>query len=284
LVFAGLIPKLFGKKIVLDIHDSMPETFAAKFSRARAAQQVLRLEERVSASIAQKIVCVNEPQRIALVKRGIAQDKTLVSMNVPDPALFPARPIAEVNRRTLNLVYHGTMAERLGVDLIIRAVSVLRHKVPYVQLHLWGRGDDLASFQQLAQELSIEGAIDFRPQGFALDALAEQLAGMDIGVVGNRRSPAGELMLPVKLLEYMAVGIPAVVPRLNAIEHYFTDDMVTFYEPDDVDGLAAAISALHGDAQQRRVQVLNAQRFLCLHGWKHHSERLITMYGDLSES
>ncbi len=61
---------------------------------------------------------------------------------------------------------------------------------------------------------------------------------MDIGVVGNRRSVACELMLPVKLVEYVSLGIPAVVPRLKTIEHYFSDDMVTYYEPDDVQSLA----------------------------------------------
>ena len=55
---------------------------------------------------------------------------------------------------------------------------------------------------------------------------------MDVGVVGNRRSAAGDLMLPVKLLEYVSLGIPAVVPRLRTIEHYFTDDMVAYYEPE----------------------------------------------------
>ncbi len=68
---------------------------------------------------------------------------------------------------------------------------------------------------------------------------------MDIGVVGNRRSAAGDLMLPVKLLEYVSLGIPAVVPRLKAIEHYFSDEMVAFYEPDNVDSLADAILRLH---------------------------------------
>ena len=49
---------------------------------------------------------------------------------------------------------------------------------------------------------------------------------MDLGVVGNRRSVASDLMLPVKLMEYVSQMIPAVVPRLKTIEHYFSDDMV----------------------------------------------------------
>src|SRR5687767_14406569 len=110
LVLAGLVPRLAGRKVVLDVHDSVPETFAAKFSDAPLAQQMLRLEERLSALVAHKVICVNDPQRATLVARGIPADKTFVSMNVPDPKIFGAqlngRQHAEPGR--LNLVYHGT--------------------------------------------------------------------------------------------------------------------------------------------------------------------------------
>ena len=43
LVFAGLVPRLAGRKVVLDVHDSVPETFAAKFS-----EHVARSEGAVS--------------------------------------------------------------------------------------------------------------------------------------------------------------------------------------------------------------------------------------------
>ena len=32
LVFAGIVPRLFGKRLVLDVHDSVPETYMAKFN------------------------------------------------------------------------------------------------------------------------------------------------------------------------------------------------------------------------------------------------------------
>ena len=59
-------------------------------------------------------------------------------------------------------------------------------------------------------------------------------------------------MLPVKLLEYVSLGIPAVVPRLKTIEHYFSDDMVAYYEPEDVESLADAIYRLYREPERRR--------------------------------
>ena len=102
------------------------------FPRLLSFTRLLCLEERLSAAIAHKVICVNHPQRATLVARGIPDAKTFVSMNVPDPRIFGSHSanghVPDPAR--LNLVYHGTMAERLGVDLLIRAVAQLRDRVP----------------------------------------------------------------------------------------------------------------------------------------------------------
>jgi glycosyltransferase involved in cell wall biosynthesis len=281
LVLAGLAPRLLGSKVVLDVHDSVPETYETKFGRSRTLQLCLRLEERLSARLAHKVICVNHPQCDVLVGRGIPASKTFVSMNVPDPGIFKPVLRRVAARGGLDLVYHGTMAERLGVDLIIRAVAQVRQLVPEVRLHLWGGGDDVNRFQTLARELGLDTTVSFRPQGVPLHDLPQQLSGMDIGIVGNRRNSATELMLPVKLMEYVALGIPAVVPRLTTIAHYFSDEMVTYYEPEDVDSLAAAVLDLHRDAERRRAQAAAAAAFLLDHGWETRGGELVALYQEL---
>jgi len=253
LVLAGLVPRLAGRKVVLDVHDSVPETFAAKFPSTSLLHRALVLEERLSALVAHKVICVNHPQCDTLVARGIPISKTFVSMNVPDPRIFhhtdltvDARPPGR-----LNLVYHGTMVHRLGVDILIRAVHRLQDRIPAVQLHLWGDGDDLPAFQRLARELNLTDRVLFNPRGYTLEELPARLRTMDLGVVGNRRGSACDLMLPGKLLEYVSVGIPVVAPRLRTIQHYFSEQMVTYYEPENVESLTKALLTLHADAGLR---------------------------------
>jgi glycosyltransferase involved in cell wall biosynthesis len=287
LVFAGLLPRLAGCKVVLDVHDSVPETFASKFSGRSAIQKILCFEEWLSARVAHKVICVNHPQRDALVARGIPASKTFISMNVPDPKIF-ARPVTGAlptpPGQSFNLVYHGTMVERLGVDLIIRAVARLREKMPCAQLHLWGHGDDLASFERLTGELRVDDRVLFNPKGFALQELPRQLASMNLGIVGNRRNVATDLMLPVKLMEYISQGIPVVVPRLKTIEHYFSEGMVAYYEPDDVQSLADAIYRLYCDPQARSTQVERAGAFLSEYGWDRQGTEFVNLYQQLVEN
>jgi glycosyltransferase involved in cell wall biosynthesis len=287
LVFAGLVPRLMGKKVVLDVHDSMPETFITKFSNSPLLWRALCIEEWISARVAHKVICVNHPQRDVLISRGIPAGKTLVSMNAPDPTIFGRAP--HIRRATpadanFNLVYHGTMSERLGVDLTIRAVSELQHQIPNVRLHLWGSGDDLPQFQRLVDELNLTARVAFNPKGYPLNELPERLRSMHLGVVGNRRSAAGDLMLPVKLLEYVSLDIPAVVPRLRTIQHYFTENMVGFYEPENVDSLARVIHQLYLHPEQRCEQALCARGFMERYGWDGQGVELVTEYRALAES
>ncbi|MCK4597891.1 glycosyltransferase, partial [bacterium] len=69
LAFAALVPKILGAKIVLDIHDLMPELYSTKFGLAKSHPliKVLKLQERLSARFAHRVIAVHEPQRRLLV-------------------------------------------------------------------------------------------------------------------------------------------------------------------------------------------------------------------------
>ena len=64
--------------------------------------------------------------------------------------------------------------------------------------------------------------------------ISNMICGMDVGVIANRLSVACELMLPVKLMEYIGLGIPVIVPRRKTIQYYFSEDMVSYFEPENI--------------------------------------------------
>src|SRR5262249_30472720 len=124
----------------------------------------------------------------------------------------------------------------------------------------------------------------FKPKGFPLEELACHLRSMHLGVVGNRRNAASDLMLPVKLMEYVSLKIPVVVPRLRAIEHYFSDDMVAYYEPENVQSLADSIYRLCCAPELRAAQTEQAGRFLRQYGWERQGPEFVTLYERLVEN
>lgn len=285
LVFAATIPRLFGRKVILDIHDSMPETFSTKFKNTnRLIYNIFCWEEAVCCKFANKIICVNHIQRDALIERGIPAHKIDVCMNVPDHKRFSLKESVKYKRSSHNgfkLVYHGTQSKRLGVDLAIRAVAKIVSEIPDLQFHVIGTGDDLEEFIKLSEAIRVEKSVHFSKNNLPVQNLVKMLAQMDLGVVANRKSIATELMLPVKMLEYIALEIPVVVPKLKTIQYYFDDDMVAYFEPEDVDSLAGAILKLYSNEAKRKKQVQSAKRFLELYGWEKHQYDLINLYRNL---
>jgi glycosyltransferase involved in cell wall biosynthesis len=124
---------------------------------------------------------------------------------------------------------------------------------------------------RLADSLGLSSHTHFR-KGVLWDALPQELSMMDVGVVANRASLATHLMLPSKLIDYASLGIPAVVPKLRAIEYYFTSDMVAYFEPEDIEGMARAVLSLYWSKARRQQQAANARRFQETYKWSTNHE------------
>jgi glycosyltransferase involved in cell wall biosynthesis len=138
----------------------------------------------------------------------------------------------------------------------------------------------MKEIQDLGKSLGLGDKIHF-PGIVPVDKLIPILGGMDLGIIPNSRNIATELMLPVKMLECVALGIPVVAPRLKTISHYFTEDMVFFFEPDDIDSMAQAILAASSSREERARRAHEAKRFLEKYGWETHKSDFIEMYKSL---
>ncbi|MGC2172938.1 MAG: glycosyltransferase family 4 protein [Candidatus Sulfotelmatobacter sp.] len=280
LVFAALIPRLFGCKVVLDLHDTVPETYQAKFGKiSRWFLAFLCLEERVCCSLANRIICVNDVQREAVIRRGVQARKIATVITMPR---FIRSRQAQKQEGVFRMVNHGTMSKRLGNDLIIEAAAKLVHEIPGFELHIIGGGDNLSQLLALSGSLGLGEHVYFH-DGVPWDKLAEKLSGMDVGIVANRVNTATELMLPSKLIDYVVLGIPAIVPRLKAIEYYFSPDMVSYFEPEDVDSIVAITVSLYGDKARRERQAVNANKFLEENRWDDRRKGLKGLYDSLFE-
>jgi glycosyltransferase involved in cell wall biosynthesis len=285
LALAGVLPRLFGKKMILDIHDSTPETYFARYGKTpnQLIFKILCWEEALFCSLANNVICVNHVQRDALVKRGIPSQKIAISMNVPDPKWF--RTVNTIkdnkNNKKIKLIYHGTIARRLGIDLAIRAFAKIYNANSRVEFYILGDGEGIDECEELSTLFDVDEYVHFSKKMLPLESLLKILGDMDIGIIANRENPATELMLPVKLLEYISLDIPVIVPRLKAIEYYFTDEMVSYFEPESVDSLANAISHLLNDKIRRNDQTGKAKTFLDRYGWEKHRMDLINLYREI---
>jgi glycosyltransferase involved in cell wall biosynthesis len=168
-------------------------------------------------------------------------------MNVADDDIFrwsEASRSRSPDSEEFRLIYHGTMVYRYGLDLAIQAVAQVQHETPNIRLTLLGGGDYVPTLRQMSQELDLDDHVTICNELLPAEELPEFIRAADAGIVPYRNDLFTDGLLPTKLMEYAALGLPAIAARTTAIEAYFEDTMVEFFEPGDVDDLARCIRAL----------------------------------------
>jgi len=271
LVFTALRPKLRGVPLILNFHDTFPELFATLFDRppGHPLVRLIRTEERVSAAMANGHVFVTEEARELLHERGIDAKRSQVVMNTPDERVFGERREARTppSESELRVVYHGGLADRFGVETLVRAVALLRGRGEPIALDVYGSdAEAAANLAAFASEVAPEG-VRIAPRPTPVEQIPARVAEADLGVVPTLQDGFTELLLPVKLLEYVHMGLPVVASRLPVIERYFGDDLL-LAEPGDAASIAAAIEGVRSDPVAARSRAERASKRLAKIEWK----------------
>lgn len=270
LVFAALVPKLTGSRVILDLHDLMPEFFAARFGSSPASlpARVVRLQERLSCRFADHVITVSEHWRQSLIARGVPARKCSVLMNVADTRIFtprsaPPRPPEDGRFR---LIYHGTITYRYGLDVLLQAARLARRDVPGLEVTIVGAGEYVDTLRRMVEELELREHVrigDVVPA----EQLPTLICGADVGVVPYRSDIFTDELLPTKLMEYAALGVPAVASRTTAIASCFDETMVQFCAPGDADDLARCIVSLHRDRRRLAQLAAGIRKFNDRYNW-----------------
>ncbi|MCK5229813.1 MAG: glycosyltransferase family 4 protein [Desulfobulbaceae bacterium] len=280
-VFAALVPRLFGAKVILDNHDLITVMFTSKFATMPFGglfNRLLRLEERLSMAFAQTVIVADHNQRDTLVGHGICAKKVHVILNVANEQWFYPIPELRDDMKEFRLIYHGTIAERLGLDLAIRAVDMARKKIPRLKFHLIGKGDFLAQCLSLVDKLGLRYHVLPSKCFYPVEQLSDIISKMDVGVIPNRKTQATDkYMLPVKLLEYVYMQKPVIAPRLKIIERYFDETMIKYFEPENVEDLARCIVELYENPEERKSLVNKANKFIKKYNWKTQEKEYLKL-------
>ena len=284
LVFAALPARLFGARVVLDVHDITSDLFAAKFGASRFFGRLVHAIEGLAYRAASCIVTVHAPYRDRIAAR--VPGKPVVDvLNVPDYADWlsigqaRAANAADVEPGVLVLGHHGTIVERFGSDIAVRAVAILRDRGLSVRLKILGDGDFAPDLCRLIEELGVGEQVDFDRRTFRPEEVAAFAGSIDIGVAPYRPSTFVDNALPVKILEYLVLGVAVIATPTAVTRQYIGEDAIRYLEAADPEVLAKAISEL-ADSDSR--QALTARREVANRlAWPAQRERLLDWFAAL---
>jgi glycosyltransferase involved in cell wall biosynthesis len=277
LALAAWLPRLLGRPVIHDVHDLMPELYLEKFGSKETGllAQGLKLQERWAGKFASAVLTVEERLKDILASRGIPRDKIHVLINLPDDRIFRQRSArhSKPADAPFVIVYHGTLARRLGLDIAIEAVALARGAVPRMEFRIIGAGEERRALIQLRDRLGLQQIVTFSDGFVPVEQIPPLIDDADIGVVPLRISGGTDIMLPTKLLEYVTMGIPCITPRTGTIARYFDDEMVQFFEAENPNALAAAIVLLYRDPVRREMLSRQAtERFGRTYRWSEHKK------------
>lgn len=284
MVFVAFIPKLLGVKVLLDVHDLMPELYQSKFGLSQKHRLIRFITwiERQSIRFANRAIAVHKPHLHILVKHGNPIEKFDILMNLPDPKTFSGSFKANpANNGQFKLVYHGTVSRRHGLHIMLRAIPTIREEIAGFKMEIFGDGDDIPYLVNLTRELGLQDCVSIHQGMVPMENLVPTLLTAKIGVVPMLNNNFTRHTLPVKLMEYVALGIPVVSSRIESLETYFDNSMIQYFEPGDVDDLAEKVLELYRSPNKREVQINNAYRFIQKYSWEQQKIRYYHLVDDL---
>ncbi len=269
LVFTAWFPKLMGAKVILDIHDLLPELYASKFRTTCESPigKFLIAVERASAAFADHVIVANHIWQQKLLSRSIKDyRKCTAILNFPDPSIF-CRHELKKSRRKFVFMYPGTLSYHQGVDVAIRAFALIKNDVPHAEFHIYGEGSQKGFLTGLIAELGLEDRV-FLKELLPLTEIAAVMEHADIGVVPKRKDSFGNEAFSTKILEFMAVGVPVIVADTEIDKYYFDESLVTFFQSEDQKHLADRMLLLIQDGKLRRRLVSTAEDFIKKNNWE----------------
>jgi len=268
LVFAAVCLKWNGAKVILDLHDLMPELYQDKFhiSERHLVSRILRAIESWACRFSHHVIISNHLWKKVVAQRSRVDGNLTALINHVDLRTFHPRR-RERDDGKFVILYPGSLNHHQGLDIAIEAMVEIRKAVPTAELHIYGEGPQVPILGLQANTLGLADSV-FLKRGVPLSQVGGIMANADLGVVPKRADGFGNEAFSTKIMEFMSQGLPVVVSRTKVDSFYFNDENVCFFESGNPKDLALRIIALAQDPAWRSRLVANAAHLVKNSSWE----------------
>jgi glycosyltransferase involved in cell wall biosynthesis len=267
-VFAAFIPKLLGTKVILDIHDIVPEFYASKFgvSKKSLTYRALKMVERWSTAFADHVIIANHLWEKVITERSVKPEKCSTFLNYPDSRMFNANLRTRMDDGKIIMIYPGSLQWHQGLDIAIRAFGIIKNQVPEAEFHIYGHGKAVDKLSSIIEECELRGRVkimDLRP----IKEIAGIMANADFGIVAKRDDSFGGDAFSTKIFEFMALGVPVIAANTRIDRYYFNDSIVKYFQAGDEQSLADAMLTMIRSHDLRKQLAANALTYIANQSW-----------------
>jgi glycosyltransferase involved in cell wall biosynthesis len=270
----GLILKIFGKKVIYDVHEDIPQQILRKhwipMPFKRSISTLVKFLEGFSVIFYDGVISVTPK----IVKR-FPKNKTLEIRNYPLLEEFSTCENTEFQNRE-RITYIGAISKNRGIVKMVDAFENSSYK-----LTLGGIFVNPALEQKVSSSVGWHN-VDF--QGWMeRSEVSQVLKESSIGLVVLQPTGDYEDAYPVKLFEYMAAGLAVVSSQFPLWKEIVEGDNCGLcVNPESSEDIRTAINQLRADPILMNQMGKNGQRaVLEKYNWDSEAKKLICFYHKL---
>lgn len=284
MAFSALTNRWRGTRVLLDIHDLVPEFFASKFASTERSvlARSLRTMERWSAKAADHVILANHLWLDRYTARSADASKCSVFLNHVDEDIFCSECARSPVGDSPLILFPGGLQPHQGVDIAIRAFHKLLRRMPKARFHVYGDGGAKPGLCRLTRELGLEGRVVFFDP-LPLRDIARVMATADLAVVPKRADSFGNEAYSTKIMEFLALGVPVVASDTRIDRYYFDESVVRFFESGNADALCEAMLEVLSSPAVRARLVAGGKAHVRQQGWSVHRERYLALVDRLAQ-
>lgn len=274
LVFVAVIPKLLGAKIILDIHDLMPEIYSVKFNIKldHIISKILYWEERVAANFANEIISTNKFHTERFKKNKIQKKRITEIINVASGVTFNSVNNKNFNTEKLSIIYPSTLSLRLGIETLIEAVAISKEKGIQISLRIFGDGEDRDNIIKIINEKELSDFIYISDGFISLDELSKELDNAHIGIIPLPYNVSNDIAMPVKTYEFFSKKVCVVASNLRLLQNYFSNEIL-FFKQSNAEDLSKKIELLYNDRKLLEAYAQKGYELYSQRKWQFYSDR-----------
>jgi glycosyltransferase involved in cell wall biosynthesis len=289
LVLVGALHKLFGVKLILDIHDPSVDLFEEKWPgrKNKIIKDFVRRAEKYSCKISDHLVTVTNTCKERLVARGNSPEKITLILNTANENIFAfnnKREIKVINKG-VKILYHGTIAERFGLHSAVISMEFLLKDIPDSILNIYGRYEInyRKKLEKIIEDLGLADNIKLNCKVIR-EQIPELINSHDIGIVPYLKTDYMNLALPTKAFEYIAAGLPVISTRLKDLSETFDNNCITYIENERPNDISEAIKFLCFNPVERKRRLMAAKQKLSEISGSVMRKRFVALYDEMTQS
>ena len=150
-------------------------------------------------------------------------------------------------------------------------------------LLIGGEGEQLGVLRTLVAELGLQDRV-FLKAMLPYNQITQVIENADLGVVPKRGNSFGNEAFSTKILEFMAMGVPVIVPETAIDRYYFNDSVAKFFKANDDKSLADAMLLLITNPEMCRELARNADEFMKKYTWEENKGSYLNLVDSLVQS